>query len=90
MSKNIIIFLVIAMLLSGCDYVRRVQFMDLCSTNPSDEAACKCIFKAIDKDISRELGASWVYRPDLGNYPQVYRAIAKAERQCVVEYYPGN
>ena len=85
--RNIIILAALAFLLSKCSYVRQSYFLSMCSKSESDDVICKCTFKAIDPILSDQIGKTWVFRPDLGKYPQFYEALSNSERQCPTGYY---
>ncbi|MGL4588053.1 MAG: hypothetical protein ACRCVQ_13620 [Acinetobacter ursingii] len=89
--KKFIVLLSGAMVLSsltGCDYIRRIEFLDKCAATPSDEPFCKCAFKVADRQLSPAYGKTWIYRPDLGALPLFGPAMQQAERQCLNAYYP--
>lgn len=73
--------------LTGCDYVRRIEFLNQCAATAADEPMCKCAFKVADQQLSPAYGKTWVYRPDLAELPLFGPAMAQAERQCVHSYY---
>jgi hypothetical protein len=85
--RNLVILAVLGLLLSRCSYVKQSYFLKDCSRSESDDVICKCTFKAIDPILNEQIGSTWVFRPDLGRYPEFYKALEQSERQCPSPYY---